>query len=116
MLDQIVVPDAFMLSLVNQGANCFELMVARKDQRLFLDLPALIVKLLLDLQMDEPGKQVEQAGIIRPVLAKRQQPDSVPAPPSHPLLKGRKWVAEPASRVVIKRCPCPPRSAQAYAA
>jgi hypothetical protein len=49
MLNQIVMANAFALRLIDQRANRFELMVARKDQRLLLDLPALIVALFLDL-------------------------------------------------------------------
>ena len=61
MLDEDVVPHALATRGVHQPSHRFELMVAGKDHGLCLDLAALIVTFLVDLQVDEAGKNVEQA-------------------------------------------------------
>jgi hypothetical protein len=42
-------------------AHRLQLVVTREDHRLGLDLTALVVALLVDLQVDEAGEEVEQA-------------------------------------------------------
>ena len=61
-------PDALSAGRVDQSAHRLELVVARKDHRLLLHLAALIVALLLDLQVEEPREQVEQAVPLQDLL------------------------------------------------
>ena len=83
-------------------------MVAREDHLLRLDLAALLVALLVDLQVQEARKQIEQA-VARenflPQIRRSVGPPcgsgGFPAPPPSPLLKGKKCVALPARRVVM---------------
>src|SRR5689334_19381424 len=61
MFDQVIVADALALCLIDQQAYCLKLVKARKDKRLLLNLPALLVALFLDLQMDKASHQIKQA-------------------------------------------------------
>ena len=61
MLDEVVVSHALAAGTVHQHAHRFELVIAGEDHGLRLDLASLVVALLVDLQMDEAGKEVEQA-------------------------------------------------------
>ena len=68
VLDEIVVADALAPGRVHQRAHGLKLVVAREDHRLLLDLAALVVALLLDLEMDEPRQQVEEAVPLQDLL------------------------------------------------
>ena len=61
VLDEVVVADPLATSLLHQQPDGVELVVAREDHRLDLHLAAVVVAFLLDLQMDEPGENIEQA-------------------------------------------------------
>ena len=61
MFDEVVVPHALAAGGVHQHAHRLELVVAGEDHGLRLDLAALIVAFLVDLQVDETGEEVEQA-------------------------------------------------------
>ena len=61
VLDEVVVPHALAAGGIHQHAHRLKLVVAREDHRLRLDLAALVVALLLDLQVDEAREEVEQA-------------------------------------------------------
>ena len=61
VLDEVVVPHTLAARGVHQHAHRLKLVVARKDHRLRLDLAALVVALLVDLQVDEAREEVEQA-------------------------------------------------------
>ena len=60
VLDEAVVADARRPGIVDEPSHRVELVVPREDHGLFLDLPVAGL-LLLDLEMDEPGEDVEQA-------------------------------------------------------
>ncbi len=61
VLDQVVVTDALGPGGIHERPHSLKLMVAGKDHRVRLDLAALVVALLLDLEMDEPRQQIEEA-------------------------------------------------------
>ena len=61
MLDEVVVPHALATRGVHQYAHRLELVVAGEDHGLRLDLAALIISFLVDLQVDEAGEEIEQA-------------------------------------------------------
>ena len=96
VLDEIVVPVPLAPSLLHQQPDRVELVVAREDHRLDLHLAAVVVASLLGLQMDEPGKHVEQAvpgehllpEVGRPVAAALRV-GRVPGAPVTPLVEGK---------------------------
>jgi hypothetical protein len=61
VLNEIVAPNAFAACGVHQQAHSLKLVVAGEDHRLGLHLAALVITLLVDLQVDEAGQEVEQA-------------------------------------------------------
>ena len=61
VLDQVVLSDAVCPGRLHQRAHGVELMEARKDHGLDLDLAAPVVALLPDLQVDEASEQIKQA-------------------------------------------------------
>ena len=61
MLDEVAVPHPLAAGGVDQHAHRFELVIAGEDHGLRLDLASLVVALLVDLQVDEAGEEVEQA-------------------------------------------------------
>ena len=65
MLDQVVAPHALPARGVHEQPHRLELVVAGKDHGLRLDLGAPVVALLVDLQVDEAGEDVEQAAALQ---------------------------------------------------
>ena len=61
MLDQVIVAHTLSARGVHQHAHGLQLVVTRKDHRFRCDLATLVIALLVNLQMDEPGQQIEQA-------------------------------------------------------
>ena len=61
VLNQVVMPHALFARRLNEPSHSVELMVAREDHRLDLDLPTAVVSLLLGLQVDKAREQVQKA-------------------------------------------------------
>jgi hypothetical protein len=68
MLDEVVVPRPLGPRRHHQPPHGVELVVAREDHRLDLHLATTVGALLLDLQVDEAGENVEQAVALERLL------------------------------------------------
>ena len=107
MLDEIVVADALAPGRVHQRAHRLQLVVAREDHRFLLHLAALVVALLLDLEVDEPRQQVEEAVPLQDLLPQigrtiraPRRVRRVPGAAVAPLVEGQE----------VRRRPCQPCS------
>ena len=56
MLDQIVMPDAFVTCGFDEPAHSLQLVVARKDHRFLPHLASVVGPAFLDLQVEKPGQ------------------------------------------------------------
>ncbi|KFB74180.1 MAG: hypothetical protein AW09_000540 [Candidatus Accumulibacter phosphatis] len=61
MLDQIVMSHTFAGSGCHHLAHRLQLVIAREDQAFLANLPAVVGRLLLHIEMQKAGEQVEQA-------------------------------------------------------
>ena len=78
MFDQVVVPDSLTPGGIHQCTHRLKLVIPRKDHRLLLHLPTSFTALFLDLEVNEPGKQVEQTVALQDFFPKIGGPVSPP--------------------------------------
>ena len=98
--------DALAPGRVHQRAHRLKLVVAREDHRFLLHLAALVVALLLDLQVDEPRQQVEEAVPLQHLLP--QVGRAIGAPRRVGRVAGAA-VAPFVEGQEVRRRPCQPR-------
>ena len=61
VFDQVIMPDALTACSLDQETDGLELVIARENHGFFYELPALLIALLFDLEMEKAGQQVKQA-------------------------------------------------------